>query len=355
MSDAQCAEVAEGPESQRRVDTVEKAAEHLRMVLPLLNRYKLPADPLNYALLYAYVAGHSQALTQELEPVIGGETVLTHELARRLFSRYVCESDTSILEPVRQELGRVVSETAGEMRQAGGETTRLRKTLESHAETLSRHVDAAEIPRIVTDIIGTTLSLSKTGEHLESHLASVSGQVDDLRQELERLRRESVTDTLTSLMNRRAFDRAIAEAIAGTLSQRVPLCLLMVDVDHFKKVNDTFGHLVGDKVLRLIAELLRKGVKGRDTAARYGGEEFALILPETPLEGARAVAESIRKAIERSRLKRTDTGEPIGVVTVSIGAARYREGESPEHFVNRCDMALYQAKRSGRNRVALAP
>ncbi len=108
-------------------------------------------------------------------------------------------------------------------------------------------------------------------------------------------------------------------------------------------------------MLRVIAELLGKGVKGRDTVARYGGEEFVLVLPDTPLEGARAVAEAVRRTIERSRLKRTDTGEPIGVVTVSLGVGRYRDGESAEEFVHRCDVALYQAKRSGRNRVALAP
>ena len=188
---------------------------------------------------------------------------------------------------------------------------------------------------------------------MESRLTSAAGQVNALSEELDRLRRESATDALTRVMNRRAFERALAQAIEQARGS--PLCLVMVDIDHFKRVNDTFGHVVGDKVLRVIAELLGKGVKGRDTVARYGGEEFVLVLPDTPLEGARAVAEAVRRTIERSRLKRTDTGEPIGVVTVSLGVGRYRDGESAEEFVHRCDVALYQAKRSGRNRVALAP
>ena len=166
-------------------------------------------------------------------------------------------------------------------------------------------------------------------------------------------RTQCVTDALTRVMNRRAFDRTLGQAIEEARGN--PLCLVMVDIDHFQRINETFGRLVGDKVLSVIAELLGKGVKGRDTVARYGGEEFVLVLPDTPLEGARAVAEAVRRTIERSRLKRTDTGEPIGVVTVSLGVGRYRDGESAEEFVHRCDVALYQAKRSGRNRVALAP
>ncbi len=355
MTEAQCSPQAAGAGPGVTVDPVAKAAEYLRMVLPMLARYKLPADPVHYALLYHYVAGRSQALSRELEPVVAGEQVLTLELAQRLFNRYICESDASVLEPVREELQRVLTDTAGQMREAGGETARLRGSLEAQANALTGSVDAADLPRILGDLIGTTVSLSKASESLESQVSAAANQVSQLTEELDRLRREAVTDTLTRVLNRRAFDRALSQAIAKAHANGGPLCLLMVDIDHFKQVNDTFGHLVGDKVLRLIAELLRKGVKGRDTVARYGGEEFALILPETPLEGARSVAEAIRRTIERSRLKRTDTGEPIGVVTVSLGVGRYRIGESSEDFIRRCDAALYQAKRSGRNRVALAP
>jgi diguanylate cyclase len=130
-----------------------------------------------------------------------------------------------------------------------------------------------------------------------------------------------------------------------------PLSLLIADIDHFKKFNDTFGHQVGDKVLRTVGRSLKDGVKGRDTAARYGGEEFAVILPQTPMSGALAVAEQIRGGLAGRKLVDKRSGDDYGRVTLSIGAAEYRSGESAADLIGRADAALYRAKENGRNRV----
>jgi diguanylate cyclase len=128
----------------------------------------------------------------------------------------------------------------------------------------------------------------------------------------------------------------------------------MCDIDHFKKINDNYGHLFGDKVIRAVAQVLTDNVKGRDTAARYGGEEFIVLLPNTPLEGARALAEKIRSTIEGGRIKKGG-GEETAKVTISLGVSRYAPGESSASFIERADKALYVSKQSGRNQVSLAP
>ncbi|MBU0515071.1 MAG: GGDEF domain-containing protein [Proteobacteria bacterium] len=154
---------------------------------------------------------------------------------------------------------------------------------------------------------------------------------------------------MTGLANRKAlalaFEAALTEASAGEI------CLLMVDLDHFKKVNDTHGHVVGDGVIALTAEALPGCCKGRDTVARYGGEEFSILLPQTPYDGAMVLADKIRAFIAGLRMVKTGTKESIGSITVSIGVARYRAAQSLTDLVDRADRALYAAKNGGRNRV----
>jgi diguanylate cyclase len=125
----------------------------------------------------------------------------------------------------------------------------------------------------------------------------------------------------------------------------------MIDIDHFKKFNDTYGHLIGDEVLRVVARLLRENVKGRDTPARYGGEEFAVILPQTSLNHAAKLAEQIRNTLASRKVHDKRTDASYGTLTVSIGAAKFQPGEPLDPLVQRADQALYRAKNQGRNRV----
>jgi len=125
----------------------------------------------------------------------------------------------------------------------------------------------------------------------------------------------------------------------------------MIDIDHFKKFNDTHGHLIGDQVLRLVAKVLQDSVREGDLAARFGGEELVAVLPGADLSICQEVAERVRRRISDAKLTRRTTGQEIGSVTVSIGVAQFRLAESAEALIERCDRGLYQAKSAGRNRV----
>jgi diguanylate cyclase len=160
-----------------------------------------------------------------------------------------------------------------------------------------------------------------------------------------------MTDALTGIANRKAFDMRLLQAAAETSEENQPLCLLIVDIDFFKKFNDTHGHQAGDQIIRLVAQTFKKGLKGQDTAARYGGEEFALILPNTSMDNALRVAEMLRRTVEHKEVINRANQEKLGQITISVGVAQYRAGESLESFIERADAALYRAKQNGRNRV----
>lgn len=156
------------------------------------------------------------------------------------------------------------------------------------------------------------------------------------------------------MTNRRGFDLRIAACLADANISLGGPSLLMIDIDHFKQVNDTYGHVFGDKVIRAIGQILKNNVKGKDTSARYGGEEFVVLLPDTPTEGARLLAETIRTEVERVRIRRSSDDWTPANISVSLGVARFKAGESATDFVARADVALYASKNEGRNRVTVA-
>jgi diguanylate cyclase len=186
---------------------------------------------------------------------------------------------------------------------------------------------------------------------LDQRLEQARGQIDSLRSNLAEAEEISMKDPLTSLSNRRSFDQALQREISEAQKNRSQLCLIMGDIDHFKRINDTFGHLVGDAVLKRFAELLAKSAGVNDTVARFGGEEFALILPGVGADQAKAIAEGIRRTLESKKWVATDGGLKLGTVTASFGVSEMRPDDEPEDLVRRADGKLYEAKCAGRNKV----
>jgi diguanylate cyclase len=172
-----------------------------------------------------------------------------------------------------------------------------------------------------------------------------------LKRNLDSVRQEAITDSLTGLFNRRKFDESLQDAAERSVQTGSPLCLLMTDIDHFKKFNDNYGHTIGDHVLALVARTVKECIRSSDTAVRYGGEEFAVILPNVRISDAVRVAEQIRTAVASKRVVNRSKNITLGTITLSVGVARYVPGESVGDLIKRADAGLYTAKRTGRNRV----
>jgi len=162
----------------------------------------------------------------------------------------------------------------------------------------------------------------------------------------------AIYDTLTGLYNRRYFEDRLGMDAQKSFYGGTPLSLVMVDIDHFKKVNDTFGHTEGDQVLCKISSLLKSSIRKKDTVARYGGEEFILILPEAGLEASFVIAERIRRLIENTLF---EVGRAQINLTVSMGISNFpsHRAKSKEELIKMADQALYDAKRGGRNKVCI--
>lgn len=161
---------------------------------------------------------------------------------------------------------------------------------------------------------------------LKNNVHTTISELDALTLELKNLREAAKTDMLTGLLNRRGFEDAIVKPIKDVQEKNAPLTLIIADLDRFKRVNDNYGHLTGDNVLKLLSKLLRKHIKGKDIAGRFGGEEFIMALSETKMDGGFALAEQIRISLEKMKWQSKSSGKDIGTITISLGVAQFIPG-----------------------------
>ena len=334
-------------------ESVEQAAEFIRLALPLMTRNGIPANPKHYAVWYDYVSGRNQPLKESIDSALRGDQQIDTSLSDELFEQFFRSSEEKIADQMRSEVRALVASVLQQLAASGGQANHYGNVLEAYNARLSQDLSTGEFRHLINEFMGETRDMLEANRQLERQLQKTNQELDDLRHQLEAARHEASTDALTNLANRKAFDTALLEQSVLANDMRRGFCLIMADIDHFKHFNDAHGHLIGDKLLRFVANILKDSVKGQDLVARFGGEEFAILLPNTPLRGALAVAESLRARVQSQRLRRTDTQQPIGGVTLSLGIGCYRFGEPVEQLVSRADSALYLSKRQGRNRVTL--
>ena len=333
-------------------DEHERTMAFAEIALGQIKALRQPAAPRIYEVWYNYATGYNPSLNQKVNETLSSSGTLTDADIEYIYSTYI--SPTRLVD----ELGSVNTKISGEIDQvmalidtAVRSATKHDASLADMTSKLGRADDRDAVRGIIESLVQTASDMKRDNRALEARLKSSKQEITQLQQNLETVRNESLTDPLTTLANRKYFDEALPRHIAEALASTEPLSLIMTDIDHFKNFNDTFGHLTGDQVLRLVALSVKQNVKGQDIAARYGGEEFAIVLPRTALREAITVADQIRRAVMSKELMKRSTGEHLGRVTISIGVATHRRGDSIQSLIERADICLYAAKRNGRNRV----
>lgn len=337
-------------------DGMDRAGDFARAALAMMERYGVRPTPKNYWVWYAHCSKAYPDLSRVIEGMIAAGDEFTDERSAELFNQFF-ELDMEV-QAIRQTGALIeasITKVLERLDQAGADTARYGERLHAYSGQLARSAGTDDLRTIVDNILAETQGMRQRSERLMDELKQSSAEIVELKRNIENVRREAHMDSLTGVANRRSFDLRLRDAVRQADEEGEPLSLLMVDIDHFKRFNDHYGHQVGDRVLQLVARVLTSSVKGRDTVARYGGEEFALILPQTALPGAGKVAEQIRSGVESRQIIEKGTGEAFGSITLSVGVTCYRSGEALESLVQRADAALYVAKREGRNRVVAEP
>lgn len=328
-----------------------KVKRNAEKALRVMEERHIAPLPRHYAVWYEYAAEDNKELLTEIQKAADKNVELDESLTDYLYGKYF-EGASSAGGDAQSDAKKLLVDILKVIGDFSGETSSYQQEMDSHIRDLEDFSEGGDVGDMVKQIMASAAKLKESGAHLNQKLAEAQAEAENLREDLAQVTSEAQRDFLTGVFNRKALDRMMDDLAAFSEENKTPLCLLMIDIDYFKKFNDTYGHLIGDEVLKMVAKILTGTLKGKDIVARFGGEEFAVLLPSTPLEGAMVVAELLRKAISSKELKRRDTGDTIGKITVSIGVAAYRVGEDTiPVFIKRADEALYRSKELGRNRV----
>jgi len=329
----------------------DQADAHARAALHHLEALAVPPTPANFELWYAYAAAEDAQLVQVMNVLYSNGDSFSSTRLAELHHLYFGSADEEAerLTEISTRMEKTLATAIEQIQSASDDAQAFSGRVESLAMgDNTAHTDPTDIIR---RMFREAQEMAQRSRNVNVNLVQSRRTVETLRNNLAEMREAAETDALTGLPNRRIHQQALDSAAAAALETGKPLSVAMLDIDHFKQFNDTHGHLMGDQVLRIVADILREKTRESDVVARYGGEEFSIVFPNTDVHQASAICQRIRYDLGSLRLKHRDTNEYLGRITLSCGIGQYISGESLNTFIRRADYFLYAAKRRGRDRV----
>lgn len=333
-------------------DNTTQSAEYLRQAIPLMVKYNIPPNPLNYALWYTYVSNKIPSLNTKIDETLDTYGTCPTLLGEQLFREHVINDELTDSSEVKNHMLALTNSLHEHVNSAAKHTSDYGSILEDSLEALQSSDGNQQLSNIINRLAQNTASISESTNIFQLQIEKAQAEIIALKDELQKTRQDARIDPLTGLFNRRVFDTELAQ-ITGTKHQ-TETTLIMIDIDHFKKFNDEYGHLMGDKVLQYVGKLLKTECVEPILPVRFGGEEFAILMIGKEKRAATALAENLRQKIQAIRIKQKKTGKVISSITASFGISQRTQTESAEQMIERADKALYLAKESGRNQVKVA-
>jgi len=333
-------------------DHKEQADKWAEEALERLARDGLAPSPDNFSVYYTYASGSNGNLKMAMDALLAQFGRLNQQQCSALYQAHLSlEAEHQVLSTTSSSIESEINRVMLAIDQSSAGAQQYDKTLSTFSGSLQPSASLDQIRAAVAKVASETRSMAEQNKRLHNQLTQSTQQLTEMRYNLDQVRKDSLRDPLTEVGNRKFFDLELKRVTQEAVETNATLSMLIADIDHFKKFNDTYGHLIGDQVLRLVSRTLIENLKGRDIIARYGGEEFVILLPNTDVDSAEKVANQLRVSLSTKQIRRKNTQETLGVVTISLGATEYCPHEDLEAFIARADEALYEAKQTGRNKV----
>lgn len=333
-------------------ELIVESAKNLKKALPLMMKYSVPTTPDNYALWYHYVAEDNNDLKESMDKLLSVNEICPPIQAESLYRQHISSPVESETWELRASLEKMMTQLDQLIIDTYSDTDNFQKTFDKTVNNISKVEQEGwsieEVVALLKTLEKDASQMRNATKFFSNNLALAKNEIGSLKGELEKTRAAAIYDSLTGLLNRYAFDTELSAYLAADTKG---LCMILCDIDHFKKFNDTWGHLLGDQVLKAVGRKINESMRDESSAYRFGGEEFVILLPKCNIRIARVFAESIRKKLEKLSLKDKRSGEFINNITASFGVVESQPNESITELIARADEYLYKAKKLGRNRV----